>query len=112
MKGRKAMDRIEQRALPTELRASDRLKTGGLAVPYGQLRQDLGGLVEQFVPGAFRGTLGDTSKDIILLWPHDRTKPLASRASGNLELRESADGLHFNASMNHSSWSVDAHAAI
>ena len=106
------MERIEERSLPAELRAGGPLKIGGTAVPYSRLSEDLGGFREQFAPGAFRGTLDDRTRDVVLLWAHDRTKPLASRLSGSLELRDAGDGLHFDASMNKSSWSADAHAAI
>jgi HK97 family phage prohead protease len=104
--------RIEQRSLPAELRAADALKIGGLAVPYGRLSEDLGGFREQFVAGAFQATLADTSADVVLLWSHDRSKPLASRVGRTLSLQDAQDGLHFDASMTRTSWAADAHAAI
>src|SRR4051812_35906519 len=103
---------MEVRTIGTELRATDAMKIGGVAVPWGSLSVDLGGFREQFTRGAFNETLSDPAADVILLWAHDRTKPIASRASGNLDIRDAAGGLEFDGRLNGTSWAKDAHAAI
>ena len=80
-------------------------------VPYGQLSVDLGGFREQFVRGAFADTLA-SADDVWLLWAHDLSKPLASRSSGNLAIQEQDAGLRFDANLNETTWSKDAHQAI
>src|SRR5262245_39090152 len=106
------MRKIEERSLiASELRADELMKIAGVAVPYGSLSVDLGGFREQFVRGAFSETLAGTD-DVWLLWAHDVTKPLASRSSGNLAMQEQDTGLRFEASLNDTTWSKDAHQAI
>jgi HK97 family phage prohead protease len=62
--------------------------------------------------GAFRESLIDNSQDIVLAWAHDLSKPLASRNAGALLLHEDGIGLAFDAALNDTAWSMDAHAAV
>jgi HK97 family phage prohead protease len=105
------MNKNEIRSFSTELRAADAMKIGGIAVPWNSLSQDLGGFREQFSRGAFSETLASTD-DVLLLWSHNRSMPIASRASGNLQLRDDPGGLQFDATLNGTSWARDAHQAI
>ncbi len=79
----------------TELRLAkegDKTSIAGLAVPYGQLSEDLGGFREMFQRGAFDDTVkgdGDVMADV----EHDGSKKLARRVAKTLELRDGEDGL-------------------
>jgi len=52
---------------------------------------------EQFAPGAFSYRLNLPGEDIHLLSGHDYNKPLASRATDTLKLRDTAEALLFEA---------------
>lgn len=64
----------------------------GLAVPYSQTSEDLGGFREMFSPGAFDATISD-NRDVAADVEHDQSKKLARRKNGTLELRDTPDGL-------------------
>ena len=74
--------------------ADGKTRVSGLAVPYNRRSEDLGGFVEEILPGAFADTLAgkdEVSGDI----EHDRGKKLARRSNRSLELHDAADGLRF-----------------
>lgn len=52
---------------------------------------------EQFAPGAFRYRIERPGEDVHLLVGHDYGKPLASKATGTLTLRDTAAALLFEA---------------
>ena len=64
----------------------------GHAAVFNSLSEDLGGFRELIEPGFFRAAL-QRKPDVRLLINHDGL-PLARTASGTLELREDARGLH------------------
>jgi uncharacterized protein len=103
---------MELRNFTTELRATDSMRIGGLAVPWGSLSEDLGGFREVINRGAFDGTINDENADVVLLWAHDDTKPMARRSARSLSLRDEVAGLAFESTLNGTSWSRDAHEAI
>ena len=105
------MNTMEIRSISTELRAADAMKIGGIAVPWDSFSENLPGFRERFTRGAFSETLAG-SQDVLLLWSHNRSMPLASRASNTLQIRDDPAGLAFDASLNSTSWARDAHAAI
>ena len=105
------MNTMEIRSFSTELRAADAMKIGGIAVPWDSLSENLPGFRERFTRGALSETLAG-SHDVLLLWSHNRSMPLASRASNTLQIRDDPAGLAFDASLNSTSWARDAHAAI
>ena len=105
------MNTTEIRSFSSELRAAGDMRIGGTAVPWSSLSQDLGGFREQFARGAFSETLA-SADDVLLLWSHNRSMPIASRASGNLQLRDDPGGLQFDSTLNGTSWARDAHQAI
>ena len=82
--------------------------------PYGQETELTAGRSEVFAPRAFAARLAGTG-DIHLLIGHDYDRPLASRASGSLTLRDGDDALHLVARVSDAtSWARDflgAHAA-
>ncbi|WP_395708537.1 HK97 family phage prohead protease [Reyranella sp.] len=69
--------------------------------PYGR-RTVLGEgkrvtMEEQFAARAFAPRVNVTGEDIHLLFGHDFSRPLASRATGTLEIRDNDDALTFDA---------------
>jgi len=66
----------------------------GLAVPYGQLSEDLGGFRERVAPDAFGDSIrSDGSHDLIGDVEHDRRMILGRSSKGTLAFRSEADGL-------------------
>ena len=76
-------------------------------IPFYSLSEDLGGFVEQIIPGAFRETLRD-GKRKVSLWQHDAAKPLGATDNGTLELRETSDGLEIRLIPPETTWGYDA----
>ncbi len=58
----------------------------------------IGDFNETILPGAFRDSLAGGA-DILLLVDHDQSKVLARTANGSLSLRETAEGLTFEAQL-------------
>jgi uncharacterized protein len=83
--------------------------------PYGAETELAAGRRETFAPHAFAATVGDASHDVHLLVGHDFGKPLASRAAGSLQLRDTDTALEIDATIESAtSWARDflaAHAA-
>jgi len=73
-------------------------RISGLAVPYSQTSEDLGGFREMFSPGAFADTLTGT-RDVFGDVEHDSGKKLARRSKQTLELSDSPEGLRFAMSL-------------
>lgn len=71
---------------------------------------------ETIMPGAFSFTLGDPSREVNLLFGHSFDRPLASRSSGTLELKDTERFLEFVATIpegaDRASHVVDALALI
>jgi uncharacterized protein len=67
-------------------------------------------------PGAFSFTLEDPGRDVLLLFGHSFDKPLASRANGSLQLRDTAGALILSAviapSIMRTSYGADAVAQL
>ena len=75
----------------------------GIAVPYGETI-DLGGFQERIAPGAF-----DTSKKVPLFFGHEhRSIPIGTVVS----MRDTAQGLEINATLNETSMANDVYAAL
>jgi len=80
--------------------------------PYGRETELAPGRREVFASRAFASSVGDASNDIMLLFQHDITKPLASRAAGTLQLRDSDSALELEATISgDTSWAADFLAA-
>jgi len=60
--------------------------------PWSEALIEKMGYVEKIARGAFRKALMET-KDVPLLWQHDRRDMLATTKSGNLKIREDGKGL-------------------
>lgn len=85
----------------------------GYAAVFDQLSVDMWGMQERIRPGAFRESLKSAGHDILALWAHDTSKPLASRAAKTLELREDDHGLAFEMDLSSTiSWVRDSYEAI
>lgn len=83
----------------------------GHAAVFNSLSDDLGGFRELIEPGAFRAALrGD--HDVRLLFNHDPNFVMARTASGSLELREDATGLHVWARVAPLGWVTDLRASM
>lgn len=99
---------IEKRSLKSETGETGKLK---LSIPFGSWSEDLGGFRERILPGAFRRSL-EGSEDIVALWSHDTSKPLARRSNGTLKLSADQSALSAEITPDGTSWSEDARASI
>lgn len=91
---------IERRYVPTEFRSrvekrggSDRLVIEGYAYRFHKRSQNLGGFVEQILPGA--GAEAAESDDIRALFNHDASLILGRNVAGTLRLAEDSEGLPY-----------------
>jgi HK97 family phage prohead protease len=89
----------------TEIRADGGLRLAGVAAVYGQDSEDMG-FIEQIERGAFAQTL--QNDDPLLVWSHDQAQPLARASAGNLRLRETSQGLEFEADLPDTTLARDA----
>jgi len=82
--------------------------------PYGAETELAEGRAEVFAPRAFADRI-ERGEDVHLLAGHDYNKPLASRAAGTLELRDTDSALEIDATIDGgTTWARDflaAHAA-
>jgi HK97 family phage prohead protease len=88
--------RIERRVLPTEFEfrtKGDSLVIEGYAYRFHKRSQNLGGFVEQVLPGA--GADAAQNDDIRALFNHDASKILGRNTSGTLRLAEDSEGLPY-----------------
>jgi HK97 family phage prohead protease len=86
-----------------ELRADSQDPTLRMFIPFDSRSVDMG-FTEIIAPGAFRKTIsvGKASPraDIVALWNHDSSRPLARQANGTLDLTETDTGLEARATLN------------
>ena len=87
----------------------------GRAAPFGQWSQELRSrnrrFRERIAPTAFDRALA--GGDVLALWQHDTSMPLARTRSGTLRLWKSETGLHFEMQpAAETSWGRDALAAV
>jgi HK97 family phage prohead protease len=98
-----------------EVRAEGGITRLRASFPYGAETELAAGRREVFAPHAFAASVGDGAHDVHLLVGHDFGKPLASRAAGSLQLRDTDSALEIEATIEAStSWARDfmaAHAA-
>ena len=93
-----------------DTRSSDgALRLKGTAAVYGSPSVDIG-FREVLEPGSLRPAIDDD--DIMLLWAHDESQPLARVAAGNLRLTETSRGLEFEAELANTSTARDAIALV
>lgn len=81
----------------------------GYALKFGQPSKDLGGFVEVITPEALKEV--DLS-NVFLLHNHDYSKPLASVKAGTLKLNIDDVGLHFEATLNDTSYAKDVYENV
>lgn len=97
-----------------ELRSEGGVTRLRASFPYGSETELATGRRESFAPHAFAASVDD-GRDVHFLMQHDFSKPLASRASGTLQLRDSDLALELEATIEGgTSWARDfmaAHAA-
>jgi HK97 family phage prohead protease len=92
-------------------------KIGGLAVPYNQWAEinsrNEGHFLEQFAPGAFAKSIREDRDQIRLLFMHGQDAVVGLRPIGSIdELRETAAGLEFEATLLGTSFAGDIAAGI
>lgn len=90
------MEKLERRIIVSgELRAAaNEPRLTGLAVPYAELSEDLGGFREIIRNGAFRDSLAQFP--VVGLHAHDPANILASTRGGGLRLWETPRGVQFD----------------
>jgi uncharacterized protein len=81
-------------------------KLWGYAAIYNSPSQDLGGFVEQILPGAFNRSL-ENPANIRALLEHDPQRLLGRVGSGTLTLHEEWKGLYFELSLPDTSYARD-----
>jgi len=97
----------------TALMAADEGSITGLAAPFNSstlIGELPWGFREQIAPGAFSKTLQEA--DVVMLFNHDTSQPLARKSAGTLDLRESDRGLEFEADPAPTSYASDLRANI
>lgn len=75
-------------------------------IPYNSWSQDLGGFVESIAPGAFTRALSG-AEPVVLVRAHLDHEIIASTSGGSLTLRDSAQGLRFEAVLRETEPQVD-----
>ena len=113
---------LERRNFTLELRAKTEAEEDGVLTGYAAVFEQLShpiadfwgdGFFEEIKPGAFSRALQDKTHDIMALWSHDLTRPLASRDAGTLDLSEDEKGLTFAMRVDQSmTWAKDAVTAV
>jgi len=80
----------------------------GYAARFDSPSLDLGGFTERIAKGAFSRSLTGDGNDVLALWSHDWSKPIARRSAGTLHLEEDGYGLAVTIQPDDTSWSRDA----
>jgi len=84
-------------------------KLSGYFVKWDQESVDMG-FIEVFRRGAFTESL--KTQDVVMLWSHDSSKPLARMSKGTLTVREDDAGAYFECTPPDNSWGKDAVESI
>jgi HK97 family phage prohead protease len=77
----------------------------GLAIPYGVVFGEVGGLLEMYRPGSFQQSIAQD--DTRCLINHDWGKLLGRKSSGSLSVWEDSDGVRFEDEVPKTSWGGD-----
>lgn len=94
-----------------DLRAVSPGKLAGYAAVFHSPSQDLGGFVEQILPGAFKRSLSRPDH-IRALLEHDPQRLLGRVGSRTLSLQEDTKGLYFELSLPDTSYGRDLSALV
>lgn len=81
-------------------------KITGYAARFNVKSEDLGGFREVIAPGAFADSI--KRDEVVALWNHDASKPIARTGNGTLKLEEDDKGLRMEATPDDTSWAQDA----
>lgn len=106
------MAQVDRRRVPIEIRAEESGRLTGYLLRWEELSTGLRWFRERFRRGAFAESLASRAHDIVALWSHDATKPLASRDAGTLEVSEDEIGPAFSFTPAATSWGRDAVEAV
>ncbi len=108
-----AMEMIERRTFPPEMRVDDagkQTKLIGYAALFDSLSEVMWGSREKIQKGAFTESI--QKDDVRMLWNHDPNFVLARNRSGTLILREDEKGLYFEAVPPDTQWAKDLMVTI
>lgn len=94
-------DKIERREILTKLNirenADNKREIYGKAIPFDSPSLPIwGDFIEYIAPDAFDESL-NSDAEIMLLYAHDWSAPLARRSAGRLKLEKREDGIYFSA---------------
>lgn len=78
--------------------SNGKLTITGLAIPFAKSSEDLG-FFEFINERAFDESLNDLNHEILCLYSHDWSQPLARRSVGTLKLEKRSDGIYYTAEM-------------
>lgn len=105
------LNKIELRESISVVNSDDGIKKLVGKIPYNSRSYDLGGFFEVISPTAFNKTLSDNA-DVKLLFNHDSSKILARVKNNTLILRNTDDGLEFEATLNNTTFANDVYENI
>jgi HK97 family phage prohead protease len=105
---RRYLEAVELRVAAAEDGAARHIE--GYAAIFNQRSLDLGGFVEEILPGAFTRTL--QARDQVALWSHDTSKPLGRKSRGTLTISEDETGLSVRITPPDTSWGRDALVSV
>lgn len=94
-------DKIERREILTKLNirenADNKREIYGKAIPFDSPSLPIDGdFIEYIAPDAFDESI-ESNAEIMLLYAHDWSAPLARRSAGRLTLEKREDGIYFSA---------------
>ncbi|MEL5938585.1 phage major capsid protein [Tetragenococcus halophilus] len=99
----------EEKQNSSEEETEETKTVSGYALKFGETSKDLGGFVEVITPEALKEV--DFS-NCFLLYDHDYSKPLASVKSDTLKLEVDDIGLHFEATLNDTTYAKDVYENV
>src|SRR5580704_17834762 len=104
---------METRIIVGQVRAvaGKAMRVSGLAARYNSPAKIGKRFVEKLAPGAFRSAV-QSKQDTKFLINHDANRLMGSVAAGTLRLRETNDGLEFDADLPDTEDARNAYAAI
>ncbi len=107
MKLKRAFQAVELRA---EQREDGILRLAGIAAVFNTETVIWDMFREVFRRGAFKKTIKES--DQVMLWSHNRDFPMARKSRSTLSLKETEQGVEFEAELGSQTWAKDAYESI